>query len=296
MNKKISIYALATLALMACSSSDGDEQSGAPQTKRPLTVVVNETPFVDENGNALAPLRQGTRGGTVITTETLGIFYMNYNGNKYTVEKGNDGWAVKPFDWPSVDDNEKISFYAYNAGTFYQDQDDNYITYEVSENASSQTDLLVAKHENISWNDAGGQVSLTFDHACAAVDFNVLITNKLSTELGTYLTVNEIKLTHVVKKGEYHYSTNSWNFGNTLEDYTDYTLTNGDISVSTTLQSLSCGTLFLLPQTLGEGAAFSIEYTINGTKKTATISMDDETWEAGKQYTINISLGTKTIQ
>ena len=280
----------ASLAFMACSSGDGDEP-GMPPVERPLTVVVNETPFADENGNA--PMRQGTRG-TVITTETLTKFSMNYEDNKYEVEKSTStGWAVEPFTWP-VDYDKKISFYAYNAGTFYNEG--NYLTFEENENASTTTDLLVAKQEDIAWNDTQGQVSLTFDHACAAVNFNVLITNTLSTNLGGSLTMNEIKLMKVVKEGEYYYSTNSWILGTEDKDYTDYTLTNGDMTVTTTETSLPCGTLFLLPQKLGNEACFFITYTTNGTKKTTTISMADETWEAGKQYTIDIRLGTSYIQ
>ena len=216
---------------------------------------------------------------------------MAYDENRYTVEKSpSTGWDTQPFNWPISDDNERISFYAYNAGTFQSD--DNYLTYTVNENASSQADLLVAKHENISWNDAQGQVSLTFDHACAAVNCNVRITNTLSTQLGGKLTVNGIMLKKVVKEGKYHYSTNSWSLGSTT---TDYTLTNGNIEVTTTEQPLSCGTLFLLPQTLAEGACFTINYTTDG-PKTATIPMTGETWEAGKLYTIDIRLGTKDVQ
>ena len=44
-----------------------------------------------------------------------------------------------------------------------------------------QTDLLVAEHKQISFNDASGHVSLCFDHACAAVRFNVYLSNTLSS-------------------------------------------------------------------------------------------------------------------
>lgn len=293
MNKSIIFCALATLTLMACSASDdnADEQQGVPSAPRPLTVVVNETPFVDENGEALAPMRPGTRG-TLITTPTLTSFSMNYGENKYGVERipSTGEWATTPVDtWPVDGADTPISFYAYNAGTFYPGGD-NCLTFSVDENASTQTDLLVAKHENISFSEANGAVSLTFAHACAAVDIEVKISNKLHTQLGTDLTVKSILLQNIYKTGDYHFGTNSWE---SLSTKTYFTLTNASMTVTTTEQSLSCGTLFLLPQTLGDDAQLLINY---GDDKQATIPLTGETLAPGTHYTWSFVLGTTLIQ
>lgn len=287
MNKKICIYTLATLTLMGCSSSDSDEQQGAPPSTHPLTVVVNENPFVNENGNAQVRMRQGTRG-SVITTGTLDKFFMAYDEDRYTVEKSpSTGWDTQPFNWPISNDDERISFYAYNAGTFQSD--DNYLTYTVNENASSQADLLVAKHENISWNDAQGQVSLTFDHACAAVNFELRISGLLSETYST-LTITDIKLKNVANTGDYYYSKDNGGWKN-VKGTSTYTLNNAGMSLTTTPQALTCGTLFMIPQTLGDDAVLSFKY--GGVEK--AISLKGAKWEEGTQYVMDIVIGKKTL-
>ena len=309
MNKKICICTLAALALMSCSSSGDDEQQVAPPAKRPLIVVVNENPFVDENGNALAPMRQGTRG-PAITTESLTDFKMYSSGIFYILNKNNGKWKSNPGWWPVDNYDQEITFYAYNVG---HDESDNskrfypgdqtppepYISFEVPENASTQTDLLVAK-TTTSYNAHQGQVSLTFDHACAAVNFTVAISPKLYAKLGnSNLTVKSIILENVIKEGDFFFS-NGWTLENaTDKNTTSYTLTTAETtSVGTGEQPLLNGTnLFLIPQTLGSGAQFTITYKLAGDSesKTTSISLAGETWQAGYQYTMSIYLGTSNI-
>lgn len=281
----------ASLAFMACSSDDGNEP-GMPPVERPLTVVVNETPFADENGDSQAPRRMDTRGSAV-TTEGLTEFTMSYNNNIYRFSKSGTTWTSTDLNsWPNVDNNTPVSFYAYNAGTYNSGA--NYLSFVADENASTQTDLLVAKQEGITYNDTKGQVSLTFDHACAAVDFTISITPKLAEKLkGGNLTVNEVVLELVAKQGDYYFS-GEWENVNTP---TNYTLTSAEsMAVGTDEQTLPCGTLFLIPQTLGSDAQFYITYTLAGETKTTQINLDGESWQAGYQYTMHIGLGTANIQ
>ena len=288
MNKNIFICALTTLTLAACSSDD-DAPSTPPAAERRLTVVVNETPFVSADGGE-AKERMETRG-SVITTSTLNSFDMSYGENRYTIEKVNQEWTTTPNTWPTVGDDTKITFYAYTAGTYYSAG--NYLSFTPEENASSTTDLLVAKSLPTSYNDAKGQVNLTFSHACAAVYFTAEITNTLSSQLGGNLTVNKIVLKNVVKQGNYKFDKDSWEFGTTSDDYTSYTLITGNLIVTTEPQSISSSPLFVIPQTLDESASFEITYN---TGKTTTISLQDVKWEAGHQYKMNIRLGTQQIQ
>ena len=216
MNKNIFICALTTLTLAACSSDDDAPSSTPPAEERRLTVVVNEKPFVSADGGE-ARERMDTRG-SIITTSSLSKFSMNYTDNKYTIEKGTSGWETIPDTWPTVgNDTTKITFYAYTAGTYYSDG--NYLSFTAEKNAGSTTDLLVAKSLPTSYNDAKGQVNLTFSHACAAVYFTAEISNKLYEKSGN-LTVNEIKLKSVVKQGDYNFSTKLWNPSSTITDYT----------------------------------------------------------------------------
>lgn len=286
MNKNIFICALTTLTLAACSSDD-DAPSTPPAAERRLTVVVNETPFVSTDGGE-AKERTETRG-SVITTSTLNSFGMSYGANPYTIKKVNQEWTTTPNTWPTVGNDTKITFYAYTAGTYYSDG--NYLSFKAEENARSTTDLLVAESLATSYNDAKGQVNLTFSHACAAVYFTAEITNTLFSQLGGNLTVNEIVLKNVVKQGDYNFSTKLWKPSSTI---TDYTLNNSDITATTTSQNLNNGDpLFLIPQTLSGSACFEITYNTN---KTTTISLKDVKWEAGHQYKMNIRLGTQQIQ
>lgn len=285
MNKKICICTLAALALMSCSSSGDDEQQGAPPAKHPLIVVVNENPFVDENGNAQAPMRQGTRG-PAITTETLSSFFMNYTVNQYEVTKTGTGWAAKPFNWPVANNDESISFYAYNAGT-YTSESTNYLSFTVPENARTQTDLLVAKHENISYNDAGGQVSLTFDHACAAVDFELRMSELLS-QTHSSLIITDIQLRNVTNNGDYYYTNDEWT---NIRGKGEYTLNNSEMTLTKEPQPLTCGTLFMIPQTLGEDAVLCFKYD----GKDKTISLKGAEWKKGTRYVMDIVIGKKTL-
>lgn len=286
MNKNIFICALTTLTLAACSSDD-DAPSTPPAAERRLTVVVNETPFVSADGGE-AKERMETRG-SVITTSTLNSFDMNYGENRYTIEKVNQKWTTTPDTWPTgVEYNKQIIFNAYTNGTYYSAG--NYLSFTAEENAGSTTDLLVAESLLTSYNDAKGQVNLTFSHACAAIQFTVEITNTLFSQLGGNLTVSKIVLKNVVKQGDYYFSTKLWNPSSTI---TDYTLITGNLIVTTEPQSISSSPLFVIPQTLGKSASFEITYN---TGKTTTISLQDVKWEAGHQYKMNIRLGTQQIQ
>jgi hypothetical protein len=126
------------------------------------------------------------------------------------------------------------------------------------------------------------------------VFFKVQITNTLKTKLGGDLTVNSIVLHNVKNSGDYYYGTKSWVVG---KSSSYYTLTNSDIFVTTSYESLPCGHLFMIPQTSAangtEGTYLEVKYTTSGAK-TAYIPVQIN-WEAGKLYTISIRLGTKTI-
>lgn len=268
---------LAATGLMACSSDDKNDVKEEPRLM-----------IVDVQGI--------TRGDAPTTTATLNSFSMNYEDNKYNFTK-NGTWSTNT--WPSVGGNDqKIDFYAYTGGTFNYNSGNPYVSFTVEETVASQHDLLVAEHKQISFNDASGHVSLLFDHACAAVLFTVQITNTLRTQLGGDLTVKSIVLKKVIKTGNYYYNTGAWTINDVNENYAEYTVTNGAITVTTTPQEVAQGYLYMIPQTHEangtEGTYLEINYTKGNVDKQATIPLAID-WKAGESYPINIKLGTTII-
>ena len=282
--KQTKLILLMMAACLAGCSSDDAEPKQAAETPRPMIVDV-----------------QGiTRGAAPTTTATLNSFSMNYEGNKYNFAKTGPGETWSTNTWPGVGDNTKIDFYAYTAGKFYYNSGNPYVAFTVEETVNNQLDLLVAEHKNISRSDDGGHVSLLFDHACAAVLFTVQITNTLHTKLKGNLTVKSIVLKKVIKTGDYYYNTGAWTINDENENnYADYTVTTGDITVTTTPQTVAQGYLYMIPQTRSangiSGTYLDITYDTGAGDKHATIPLGIK-WEAGQYYPINIKLGTTLIQ
>lgn len=272
------------VACLTGCSSDDESQSEAP---RLMIVDVCENPMDTPTANS--------RAAAVTTTSSLSSFSMNYlDSHKYDFTKTDDVWNTN--EWPSGVLNESsIDFYAYTGGTFNYNNGNPYVTFTVESEPATQHDLLVAEHKAISYNDAAGHVSLRFDHACAAVRFNVYLSNTLYTQLKGSLTVTSIQLMNVNNQGNYYYNTKSWsNVSGTVA----YALSNSAINVTTTPQQLSCGYLFMIPQAHTANGTVNVHLVVNYTKdgsKTAEIPLNIN-WEAGVSYTIDIKLGTTIIQ
>ena len=284
----------APLFFASCSSDDSMTPIDEVKTpQRPISVEVSEAPF----GNT-TEARQLTRAAITDLT-SFSAFTMTANMDNLSVEKKNGSWVVDG-SWP-VDDNTPVTFYAYsnNSNRTYNDNSGTpYISFIMDENASAQHDLLVAK-KTVSYNDYQGKVPLTFDHACAAVAFNVQITNKLKTDKlsNSSLTINSIVLRNVNNTGRYYFGgTPAWQ---NVSGSAYYTLTSG-ITVDTEAQALSSNYLFVIPQTRAvngtTGTYLDVTYTFSGQKETSATIPLSVNWEAGKQYTINIKLGTTLIQ
>ena len=279
----------APLFFASCSSDDSMTPIDEVKTpQRPISVEVSEAPF----GNT-TEARQLTRAAITDLTSFSAFTMMTANKDKLSVEKKNGKWEVDG-SWP-VNDNTPVTFYAYSNGDYYDNSGTPYISFSMDENASAQHDLLVAKN-TVSYNDHQGKVPLTFDHACAAVAFNVQITNTLKTNLGSKLTVNSIVLRNVSNTGNYYFGTSTWG---DVSGSAYYTLTSG-ITVDTEAQALSSNYLFVIPQSSEAngttGTYLDVTYTFSGQKETSATIPLSVNWEAGKQYTINIKLGTTLIQ
>lgn len=268
------------IALAACGGSDDVEPTSRDvPSPRLLTVEVSENPMQDESASA----REITRTAAATTTATLSGFTMHYeDGWSKNFTKTGDTWSTA--DWPVLD-NTPLDFYAHDGGTFNWNSGNPYVTFAMDNDAFNQKDFLVAKHEQISYTDEGGKVSLAFDHACAAVQF------KVYKEVDTDYTVNSIVLKGMKNQADYSYSTGwgeaGYSIGWADENQRYYTLTNSDIAVTKEKQLLPCGWLFFIPQAKDD---IRIEISYNGGSK-KTLSLSSGTWEAGKQYTVNIRIG-----
>ncbi|MBO4801420.1 MAG: fimbrillin family protein [Bacteroidaceae bacterium] len=275
MKRRLFLPLLAATILAACSKDDNPTLGQAP---RLFTVSVTENPFTDPGGTP-------TTRGAEIMTESLAAFSMNYEGSKYDFTKTGGTWST--FTWPGVANSTKIDFYAYNAGTFYWNSGAPYLSFTVDANASTQRDLLVATHQQISYSESGGEVSLTFDHACAAIQFNVCKTSGVADKT---VVVKSVVLSNVKNQGDYHYAT-GWSL---KAPTTSYTLTTGDITLTTEKQPLPCGFLFLIPQEKS-GVTLTVNYTVNdGSPQSHDFNLTGS-WLAGHEYTININMGTSII-
>ena len=278
---------MSVIALATCGDNDDAVPIPIEPTPSPrlLTVEVSENPM--DNEEACARVMNRTTAAT--TTASLSSFTMNYTDawyNNFTKTGGT--WST--FGWPVSDNDTKIDFYAYNGGIFRWNSGNSYLNFTMEKEASGQKDLLVATHKQISYNDAKGKVSLTFDHACAAVQFQICQTKKVTNE-GKNFIINSVVLKNVCKNGDYYYDS-GWTWGS---DYTDYTLTNRSITLTTAYQLLPCQWLFLIPQSQ-DGIQLEIKYTVDeGAEKTKILNVGTDSWEQGKQYTVNIRVGSSFL-
>lgn len=282
-SKKQMLLLLATATLFAaCGGNDDEAVTPAPQPQQPrmLTVEVSERPLQTE-GTPKAP----RRADAATTTETLNTFRMCTNVSGYIwseeLTKTAGKWTTK---WPSSSE-EKYNFYAYNVGSeskFVWNGGNPEVSFTMEEEVDNQKDFLVAKTaEAKSWSETGGKISLTFDHACAAVQFYVY-----KEESASYV-VKEIQLLNVYKQGNYSFKDNSWN---SLSELTHFTLTTGEITPTSTKELLPKGWLYVIPQSKDD-MKLQITYTKDGVAKTPKLIDLSGSWAAGNQYTVNIKIG-----
>lgn len=318
MKRKQIFYTLVMAAgLLTACATDDERIPAEPQTQsaedggqasadltRHISVEVSERPMAEEG---TAEGRSLTTRAAITTTETLGNFTMKgvYDGSEstYSVEKSAGEWTVKPDTWPLDPsyDNTKVQFYAYTNGTFYPNSGTPFIDFTVAEDALKQHDLLVATN-SVAYEDHNGTVPLIFDHACAALAFNIFMSNTLSGQLGgKTLTVNSIKLKNVCNNGKYYFGTtfdeSTWRY---VSGSAYYTLSNSSMVITTTPQALSSNHLFMIPQERAAngtvGTHLEISYIFSGQEGSTAIIPLTVNWEKSTQYTINIKLGTTLIK
>ena len=303
----ILLMAAALAMAAACSNDDETTEQVPTQTQRPLTINVAENPFVNPDGS------RSTRGEILTTSSTsFNAFTMDYvygSSPSYgyaTATNNNGKWSCAG-TW-NADEKVMVKWYAHTGGTFYLTDDANklpYINFAVDESTDNQKDLLVATTAD-TWEHCGGKLSFTFDHACAALRFHM----KKAKNLSDYtLTVSEVKLYHVVKAGDYYYSTTSWILGTEMADYPLFsgskTLGYTDYEAMDTNESTAY--LFLIPQTLtawnGSGSPTSTYLELDCTIKSGDTQVHSgkvyipfgATLEKGIQYDVRLNIGKNSL-
>ena len=253
-------FFLLSLLLFAACSSDNDEQVQQPQPEKsyPLTIEVTENPMTGDGENS------STRAA-ITDNSSLNKFYMSYGYSgtatyiNMVANKSTEGKWTTEGSWPGAGVDTEVTWYASSVSlsnqsgvnAFYPNEGNPYISFSVEEYAETTKDLLVAKTSG-TWNGTAGNIAFTFDHACAALRFEI----KKSSNLSAYtVNVSNIKLCKVIKLAKYFWETNAW------VDYatptrTEYTLFNGTLDNlgSASYENLNAADdyLFFIPQTLTE--------------------------------------------
>lgn len=274
--------------LLACSKDDGDK---TPDKRLPISVEVAGNPMTNPDD---------TQTRSAIATAVTSPFYMKGKDTSYEVTKGSTTWSVSPSYWPiGATAEENVLFCAYTNGEYHQSANP-YIHFTVSGDAYSQHDLLVATNTT-SQSTKSGRVDLTFDHACAALQFSIAKTSNLA---GYTIHVSKVQLCNVYSVGNYYFTSATWADLGTPANYTLSTAT--DMSVTETPKRLpsdeSNDCLFLIPQKLtgwdksGTPSNCYIKITCNITgaktfRGDAYIPFG-YTLDKGKCYPIKIAMGT----
>ena len=219
-----------------------DKILGEDQPARlPLIFHADQKPFENPNGPSNA--RRKTQETTIMTLEEFfvnytyersgfpGLYMFSIPELKTFWQKeegfwliGNDGQPGNGY-WPSnTDENSDVTFYAYanvgltntnhdnNAMFFCEGNDDNrtgdvskpYIHFKLDEDGPATKDLLVARQKD-NWNHCKGHIFFHFEHACAALQFFLVKTQKLA---GYDVKVKKAILYNVKNDGNYFFNSN----------------------------------------------------------------------------------------
>jgi hypothetical protein len=250
-------------------------------------VEVSETPFHSQENEQGA--RQLTRASE-ITISSLGNFFVfnNQNTDAITFEKNGSNWGEGV--WPVVDNNSPVTFYATNiASNSAFVNGTKSFSFTVLEDVFNQKDLLAAK-TTATYSAGNGKISLAFDHITTAVTFSIALSANAAAKKET-VVLKEAKLYNIPNTATYSFTSDSW--GTPAASKSDYTLTTGDITLSTELQQLPCNYLFLIPQTL---SAFNAESNPGGAYLEVTLSVNGSKEEKTVRYPVALTLEQGWIQ
>lgn len=230
--------------------------------------------------------------------------------NKEAKKEGSN-WFVADYEeyekWPTAG---KVSFYAYapyQDASFALNDNNKTIHYTVPTDVEKQPDFIVAKSEGKSFSSSSANtpVDLQFSHALTAITFSV----SDDMEMGV---INSIKIEGVKGEEDYKLSDNKWDNKWDLSNSTatgSYTVSfagdEGKVEGKRALTGVAKDNkvLMMIPQTLGDGAKVTINFTPTGGSATeASFPLGGTTWDPGRRITyvlsttklLNLNMGTIT--
>ena len=187
--------------------------------------------------------------------------------------------------WPGASKN--ATFFAVApkdcSGEISADQGGPKITYTVPQDVSSQEDLLIAKSEEDITCDGKNAPSLKFNHALAAIKF------VKGDNLGDFTRISNVEISGVYNKGTLSSFTPS-DTNNNLE----WTNQSIDGNTNTYSTSSSSDVMFLMPQTIPDGAKLKVTFSDGTNSKDFEADLKGTLWQAGHQYTYKLSVNKFT--
>ena len=224
-------------------------------------------------------------------TPTSGGAFTYINGDTYTKQTNEEFTTTEVYLWPGSG-TLKFDVFANLPDVTINESNGaaTSFTYTVPTTVTEQKDIVYAS-ASVS-GDYGQAVPLTFEHIMAAVNFKV----------GTIAhgTIKSITLKGVYNTGIYNFSNGQWAILNQDESHkSDYNVplaggqfnVDGNIASDTFINDQNSGTLFMIPQIVGEGATVEVVFAAPGANDrvlTASIAGDDWGKDIVTNYTISI--------
>ena len=304
MKRKDIIALMALIATFLPISCSEDLSVGSHRGDTAVSFAFNTVALKDSLGTL-------TRG-SVITTSSLsdiGIIAYDHEGSfsastttlfagygfqntQFNVDANQIGTPLDAQWWPPS--NRTLSFFAYapySAAVTGFERTTGYpsFSYIVPTDLVSQTDLLVSQKTNqfrsVKTDGVEGRVSMTFDHALAAIVFSY---GDIGDNDPDGVTVT---LKNVYSKGTYTYNT-GWSSPNTPANYS----TTKSATYNADYSSVSGGgdnIMFLMPQTIPNDATLEVSFRNGGNPTASSIHLNTISdgngspiteWQAGKTY------------
>lgn len=229
--------------------------------------------------------------GTLTPTSGDPITYID--GNIYTKGTNDEFTTTEVYLWPGSG-TLKFDVFANLPDNVTINNNENSvvtsITYTAPTDVANQKDIIYAS-ASVS-GDYGQAVPLTFEHILAAVNFKV----------GTIAhgTIKSITLKGVYNTGIYNFSNSQWAILNQNDSHkSDYNVplaggqfkVDGNTASDTFINDQNSGTLFMIPQIVGEGATVEVVFAApNSNDRTLTASIAGDDWgkDIVTNYTISI--------
>jgi hypothetical protein len=199
--------------------------------------------------------------------------------------------------WPD-NTSDKVQFFAYypyqgNGVTLSSATTTGYptITYTPGTTVSSQVDLMYASSSAVNNKMTSTAVNLGFSHALTRISFSAKLDPSFTTQK---VFIQSIQITGIKSSGTLSFdpskSSSPWTIGTATSSYTA-SVSDGSLlptanqALSTSAYNLMTnytGYLLLLPQSVTTSNTVVVNYTVDGTAKTATYTLSAATWSMGQ--------------